>query len=1187
MKKIVSLLKQKIVLVGILSCISRFLSAQSEPIPVITRPSAEAQALEKFGEIPTELYTGRVNIDIPLLNISEYDITIPIKINYFGGGIKVMEEDGPIGLGWNLSVGGAISRNICGLPDEMYDQTNKIVGYDKLNTPLFPYIPGTDDRKSFVELIKEREFNYNPADQYHFNDNYCQIGYMSSIYGEQYDQGHFDTAQDTYSFNFMGISGVFVFNKDKECIIQSDQCLSIEYLSNDIFKVTDVNGYTYKFEEKEFSNYQYKVLLGDNKIEYSYRYPSAWWLTLITSPTGEAIKLSYKVLKDVKCSITDYPITDWGYQKIYYDETCNTKSYGVHSISSPDYTTQITDKVLLKAIETRNSLTKLEYEGDSCHHQLKKILFIPNKLEENRVYRTIELHRSRFETYKDQRTKLDSLRILGQDGITAHTYKFTYTTNYLFDKSPLERDHWGYWTPNGGLYPSPVTYFGIRTYDLTENVNRHSFSIGANIGMLQSITYPTGGKSELLWEPNTFSELGYSARKTDTSDNSFFETLEAYLNKTIYHTQLNGKKRNPILETSFSIGTAQSINIDFTKYYPIGIIGDNDSNANYDNCISGWTSNDTLYYSYHLPYVEITFPDKSKHIIRINKYSFNRTVSIFTSQPGTYTLKLKNPGGEWSGYRPDLCSPFYDIFESIDCPDCGKIDISYFKLDSPIARNTYPTGGCRIRGIKSISGNDTITKLYTYTQDGIDPTSPSSGVLVYIPRYGSIISKSYQPSMPGNPGTSVCPLYEELETSIISLNSHGLPSTLNGGSHIEYSKVTETIIRNGHWDPLDPVRADKKRIIYEYITSADNADYADVDETRYGVYVRADMLKLTSKRYKRGFLKKKTEYTNEKRITEYTYDIQENEKIPFLTGSLFTVGDYTEVRFTNHNCPEYGNIIAYKDYGIVKYKIIPYNRRISEIKTSGDITQSYKKYTYINRSYSQDRITNSPLSEITTDSEGDTITLYYTYTNKNKIHTCITTKKGKIINAYRNEYNSKSQIIGKYKAKLDPDNLPLASSYNLGIQQIINNTHPIYQLTNIFTESYLYNRERLVQVTDEASGISTTYIWAYNGTHPIAEIKNATFAEVANTMGGEYTINSLYCSYTPNMNIVNNLRNILPYSQVTTMTFKLHVGVTSITDARGIKTSYEYDSFGNLKNIRDLNNKLLQTIQVHYIGDYL
>lgn len=53
------------------------------------------------------------------------------------------------------------------------------------------------------------------------------------------------------------------------------------------------------------------------------------------------------------------------------------------------------------------------------------------------------------------------------------------------------------------------------------------------------------------------------------------------------------------------------------------------------------------------------------------------------------------------------------------------------------------------------------------------------------------------------------------------------------------------------------------------------------------------------------------------------------------------------------------------------------------------------------------------------------------------------------------------------------------------------------------------------------------------------------------------------------------------------MTFKLSVGVTSITDARGIRTSYEYGPFGDLKNIRDLNDRLLQTIQIHYIGEYL
>ena len=212
MKKILFRIRSLIFSGLILSCPFFSLFAQDELVPVITRPSSEALALEKYGEIPTDLYTGRVNIDIPLLNITEHNIEIPIKINYFGGGIKVMEDDGPIGLGWTLCLGGMISRSVCGMPDEMYDPTLNVVGYNRLEE-LFSYT-SMNDRREFVELIKNRTFDYNPADQYRMINNYCKIGYMSSHYGKQYDQGHFDTAQDTYSFNFMGMSGVFVMDKN-------------------------------------------------------------------------------------------------------------------------------------------------------------------------------------------------------------------------------------------------------------------------------------------------------------------------------------------------------------------------------------------------------------------------------------------------------------------------------------------------------------------------------------------------------------------------------------------------------------------------------------------------------------------------------------------------------------------------------------------------------------------------------------------------------------------------------------------------------------------------------------------------------------------------------------------------------------------------------------------------------------
>ena len=1196
MKKILFRIRSLIFSGLILSCPFFSLFAQDELVPVITRPSSEALALEKYGEIPTDLYTGRVNIDIPLLNITEHNIEIPIKINYFGGGIKVMEDDGPIGLGWTLCLGGMISRSVCGMPDEMYDPTLNVVGYNRLEE-LFSYT-SMNDRREFVELIKNRTFDYNPADQYRMINNYCKIGYMSSHYGKQYDQGHFDTAQDTYSFNFMGMSGVFVMDKNGHCTIQSESSISIEYILSRIFIAKDPNGYIYKFEQKELSKFQYKikdqVFPDDPGLERNgtYEYPSAWWLTSITSPTGEHIEFNYKVIKNTECAITDYSIIDWEYKLKYYVSTlhfpCQEREKLVNGISTTPYETRITDKVQLMSIVGRNSITRFEYEGDSCHRQLKTIKYIPNKLTENVIYTTINFCRSNFNTDDViQRTRLDSLIITGEDHTTTRTFKFGYTTNEIYGKKLRQRDHWGYWIPNNALYPA-ANYFERRPYISSNSGNRHAYPDGSTLGMLQSIIYPTGRKSEFTWEPNTFSRLGLTAQRTAVSDNSFFETLEVYQDTLAHQTTLKGKRMGQLLETSCNIRIPQSIRLDFSQYYPAGIIG-NDDPASYNNCITGWTNNDTIFYGQPLPYVEITFPDNTKRIVRINKYSIDKPVSIYAVQKGTYTFKLKNPAMEWSGYQPHLCGLFYDVFESPDCSDCGKISIHYYSLRSPIASDTYATGGCRIKMIKHITGTDTIARLYNYSEDGRDRDSPSSGVLTYIPRYGSMIAKAYQPEQPLNSnGLGACFLFAEAESSIISLTSHPIPTTLNGGSHIEYAKVTENIIKNGHLDPLDPQRADRHEIVYEYITSAD-LDCADIDETNYQMYVRADMLKLTSQRYKRGMLKRKTEHTDEKKVTEYQYNIPEKNDTPITTGSLFVVGDYVDMRFIWRQCPEYDAILAYKDYGMVKYRVIPYNKQIEEIKTTGDITTNYQKYTYDSKLYSTYTWANAPLSYSTIDSQGDTVTQYYTYTRKNKIHTCISIKQGRITDAYRNEYNDKSQLTAKYIAKLNPGNLPLASSYKLGNWPIIteNQNPALYQLTNVLTESYQYDRDRLVQVTDETSGISTVYLWAYNGTHPIAEIRNATFANVAQSLGGDYMVNQLYNSYTPDMNVVNNLRNVLINSQVTTMTFKLLVGVTSITDARGIKTSYEYDSFGNLKNIRDLNNRLLQTIQVHYIGEYL
>ena len=115
------------------------------------------------------------------------------------------------------------------------------------------------------------------------------------------------------------------------------------------------------------------------------------------------------------------------------------------------------------------------------------------------------------------------------------------------------------------------------------------------------------------------------------------------------------------------------------------------------------------------------------------------------------------------------------------------------------------------------------------------------------------------------------------------------------------------------------------------------------------------------------------------------------------------------MHFLNHNCAEYGSVLAYKDYGIVKIQSNPITNESKKSEHPGEIKANYQKYTYADRLYSSKHMATL-ISYSTIDSQGDTVTLYYTYTRKNKIHTCVTTKQGRIVDAYRNEYNAKVNL---------------------------------------------------------------------------------------------------------------------------------------------------------------------------------
>src|SRR5688572_19544164 len=91
-----------------------------------------------FG-MPVSEYTGIPNISIPLYQIEEDGIKIPLLLNYHAGGIRVSQEASWVGLGWDLAIG-SIMQEINDRDDYDPEAIRLLPGYYYSPYPTaFPY----------------------------------------------------------------------------------------------------------------------------------------------------------------------------------------------------------------------------------------------------------------------------------------------------------------------------------------------------------------------------------------------------------------------------------------------------------------------------------------------------------------------------------------------------------------------------------------------------------------------------------------------------------------------------------------------------------------------------------------------------------------------------------------------------------------------------------------------------------------------------------------------------------------------------------------------------------------------------------------------------------------------------------------------------------------------------------------
>jgi len=124
------------------------------------------------------------------------------------------------------------------------------------------------------------------------------------------------------------------------------------------------------------------------------------------------------------------------------------------------------------------------------------------------------------------------------------------------------------------------------------------------------------------------------------------------------------------------------------------------------------------------------------------------------------------------------------------------------------------------------------------------------------------------------------------------------------------------------------------------------------------------------------------------------------------------------------------------------------------------------------------------------------------------------------------------------------------------------------------------------QVTP-ADGVPISYVWSYGSQYPVAEIRNATYSAVQTALGGSTTVSSFSSDSRSDADVRSFLAPLrsstgLNGATATVYTYKPLVGMTSMTDAAGHTTYYQYDGFGRLQTVKDTEQKTTDTYDYHY-----
>ncbi len=475
-------------------------------IPMVFQPIEPSMAsLGRYGTYQVDLHNGLPQISFTLYEVNSGSLSVPIVLSYHGGGVKVSEEASWVGLGWDLNIGGSITRTVKGRADNLSDQ--------------FSNVP------DLLDMLEEMEENKWYPSYGLFKDQ------------ANHTQGH-SHQQDEWHYNFPKGNGMFVINNDGSPALIPYKPLKVKMIDVGGISLTQPDGTKYTF-----------AACNETTPRRIPKYVSSWSISKIDSRDGkDAITYEYQTDGHLKQKNISYfrgyrriefndPNCVGNHKRVKYEVISHTPSANVMEVESKkvkyiNFATGsleffLSERADIDNIEVIDPLKKLE------------AIIIRNNNEE--VVRTIHFE---YSEVSDRLMLTEVYEKSPDTSVEKPIAKFEYYTG-LPEKNSFATDHWGYYngktsnsTPISGHWePNPNGNESIVNWVFIGGANKSSSDSHSVAGTLKKVTYPTGGSTIFEWEGHkaytdlsTFVGVDGELKDASVSDNDVIDRFPTILN---------------------------------------------------------------------------------------------------------------------------------------------------------------------------------------------------------------------------------------------------------------------------------------------------------------------------------------------------------------------------------------------------------------------------------------------------------------------------------------------------------------------------------------------------------------------------------------------------------------------------------------------------------------------------------